>query len=140
MTWGQSGGQVYALSCRSPRIPQERVCFQAAAVPVSLALFPCLSLLLTLGSDTLLYQPQMVLFTCTKCTCMHTLSPCLPPLLFLKLVSKLRASSARSSRDLVLCIHGGLAGYLGNMFIAFWLLLYSECYKFCSEFCNFAAF
>ena len=62
-------------------VPQERTCFYTTAIPVSLALLPCLSPLLTSRLRYLQLSTQMVLF---RCVCAHH-PPRLP--LFLKLVS-----------------------------------------------------
>lgn len=86
------------------------------AIPVSLALLPCLSLLLISRVRYLQLSTQMVLFRCVRAytTTPRPMSPSLSE------IGKLRARCARSPQNPhTVGIHGGPAGYLGNVYMAF---------------------
>ena len=84
-------------------VPQGRTYFYTRAVPVSVALPPCLT-------------TQIVLFRCLHA---HTHTPKSPSL---SEVGKLRTRYARSPQNPhTVGVRGGPGGYLGNVYTVFWL-------------------
>ena len=115
------------LACR---VLRETECFYTTAFPVSLTLFPCLSPLISRVKYCLLsaQNDSFHMYSCVY-TCVHTNTPTSPFLS--EMVSKLQASSiGHHKTPCGFSIHGGCASYLGNMYILFWLFLYSQYYQF----------
>lgn len=140
MIWGPSGGLVRPnlLACR---VLQERECFYTMVIPVSLALFPCLSPLIFRVKYCLLsaQNDSFHMYSCVY-TCVHTNTP--TSLFLSKMVSKLETSSDRSSQNPLLFWYSWWLCRLPwqhvHSFLAF--LVQSVLLIFCFEFFNFAAF
>lgn len=134
MGWGRAGGLVAepALVCR---VPQEGACFRAAAGPAGLALLPLLGSSSGIYSQTPRVRHRKWLFLHVL---MHTHHVPRPPF-SLNFVSKWRASFHGVIRDPptpVNTCHSLWSRRLPwqRVHCFFWLLLYSQYYKFVLSF------